>query len=65
MNLSVHNFKTLGIFWLSTAAVRFRQNGGFKIAPQPIIHKHVVPNLINDISIIEHISQKVGFGRPN
>jgi len=35
MNLSAHNFKTLGIFWLSTFEVRFRQNGGFKIAPQP------------------------------
>jgi len=34
MNLSVNNFKTLGVFWLSTAAVRCRQNGGFKISPQ-------------------------------
>ncbi len=51
MNLSVHNFKTLGIFSGSTTAVRFRQNGGFKISQQPIIHKNVAIHCENEHEI--------------
>jgi len=54
MNLSVHNFKTLGVFWLSTTAVRFRQNGGFKISPQLSLHEHVGNNKKNEKNIYHH-----------